>query len=287
MHRAYHALPPLKTPSGQPTGAVYGFCSMLLKVIEEFEPDYLAIAFDVKGPTFRHEEFPDYKAHRPEMDEELESQIGLVWEAVEAMQVPIYQMEGYEADDVIGSITNQISDKPRVEALVVSGDLDLLQLVSNRVRVVSTQRGISDTVVYDIPAVREKFGVTPAQLDDYKALVGDSSDNIPGIKGVGPKTAEHLLSQYGDVVTVYNCLDRIEGKYRRKLVGRQEEALRWRSLVEIKRDVPIDFSLEDAVFEAERLAKARTLFRQLGFKSLLKRIASLVPVGSNQTSLSL
>ncbi len=184
LHRAWHALPPLRTKDGTLVNAVYGFTSILLKIIKEFEPEYIACTFDLKGPTFRHEQFEAYKAQRETPPDEFIDQIELVYDVLEVFNIPIYSAQGYEADDVIGTLVHKMNKtKPDLKCIIVTGDMDALQLVNKQTCVFTIRRGIADTITYDEAAVRERYGFGPKQVIDYKALRGDPSDNIPGVTG--------------------------------------------------------------------------------------------------------
>ena len=198
VHRAYHALPPFSvTRTGEPTGAVYGFASMLLKVVSELKPTHWAVAFDTPAPTFRHKQFEAYKAHRPPAPEDLKSQFTRVRELVDAFNLPSFEVDGFEADDIIGTISRQASEQG-IDTVIVTGDTDTFQLVSPHVSVLTPRPGktFSDTIVYDGETVEQRYGLTPQQLADLRGLKGDPSDNIPGVSGVGEKTATKLLQQF-------------------------------------------------------------------------------------------
>ncbi len=272
VHRAYHAIPPLTNDEGIQTNAVFGFTSTLLTVLEKFQPDYIVATFDLPGKNFRHDMYSDYKATRKETPEDLIPQFDLVKDVVRSMGIVIAEMEGYEADDVIGTIAKQASGD-KVETIIVTGDKDTLQLVDDHARVFTMSRGIHDMVLYDRELVKEKMGVTVEQIPDYKGLRGDSSDNIPGVKGVGEKTAIALLSEYGDLDGVYANLNNIKDAWRKKLETDKEKAFLSKELGIIKTDVPIepinyDFAkTSDMTFDT-----ARKMFLQMGFTSLLKRL---------------
>jgi len=272
IHRAYHAIPPLTTDNGVQTNAVFGFTSTLLTVLEKFQPDYIVATFDLPGKNFRHEMFEDYKATRKETPEDLIPQFDLVKDVVRSLGIVIVEKEGYEADDVIGTIALQAT-KDDVETIIVTGDKDTLQLVDTHAKVFTMSRGIHDMVLYDREMVKEKMGVTVEQIPDYKGLRGDSSDNIPGVKGVGEKTAVALLAEYGDLDSIYAHLDDIKDAWRKKLEVDKEKAFLSKELGIIKTDVPIesinyDFTQTvDMTFDT-----ARKMFLQLGFTSLLKRL---------------
>ena len=241
VHRAYHALPPLNTSSGEQTNATLGFTTMLLKVLADEKPDYMAIAFD-KGRTFRHDAFPEYKAQRPQMAEDLRPQFARVRQIVEAFGFPIFEMEGYEADDLIGTLAAQSASR-QLNVLIVTGDTDTLQLVRPGIEVLVTKRGISDTVTYDEAGVRERYGLEPAQLTDLRGLRGDASDNMPQIPGIGDKTAATILQQFGTVENTFAHLDTMDAKLRAKLEGYQEQAVRNKYLATIVADLPVTLDL--------------------------------------------
>jgi DNA polymerase-1 len=200
IHRAFHALPPMTTKDGRLVNAVYGFTSVLLKVIKDFKPQYVAAAFDVAAKTFRHTDYAEYKATRVKAAQELYDQIPLVKEVLRALNIKVFEKPGYEADDVIGTLTIRDEvDKPNVESIVVTGDMDELQLVDANTKVYRLQKGMSDSLLYDTKLVKEKFGFTPAQVPDYTALAGDSSDNIPGAPGIGLKGAANILNKFANL----------------------------------------------------------------------------------------
>lgn len=274
LHRAYHAMPRLTTKSGRPVNAVYGFLNMLFRVFNDLKPDYVAVSFDKKGPTFRHLEFKDYKAKRPKMDDELVAQVEPVHEVVESLSIPIFEIEGYEADDVIGTLAKQAEDlkKEEVETVIVTGDRDALQLVNEKVKVYCPLKGLSNPILYDEKKVREAFGLKPKQLIDYKALRGDSSDNIPGVKGIGEVTAKKLLAKYGSLEEVYKNLDEIEARVEKKLIKDKKKAYLSRRLGEIVLKVPIRLDLKSCRLSDYDKKKAEKAFEKYEFRSLLKRL---------------
>ena len=273
IHRAYHALPPLTTKKGELVNAVYGFASTLLKVMDKFQPDYIAASFDLKGPTFRHKKFKDYKATRVKAPDELYAQIPKVKEVTRAFGIPIYEKEGFEADDVIGTITRNSQLATRnINIVIVTGDLDTLQLVDDRTKVYTMRRGISDSVLYDEKKVEERYGLKPEQLKDFKGLRGDPSDNIPGVKGIGEKTAASLIQKYGALERIYENLDKIKGAVREKLEKNKAQALISKDLGTIKTDVPIKFDLASCAARDFDRQKIINLFQELNFYSLIKRL---------------
>lgn len=283
IYRAYHAFPPLTSPDGLLVNAVYGFTRILLTAIDEYTPEYLAVAFDHKKPTKRAQEYKEYKAHRPQMPDDLRPQIELVKEVVAALNIPRFELEGYEADDLIGTVTKQVAaEKIRgLMNVVVTGDKDLLQLVDDQTHVWIPARGkYGGNTEYDRKAVQEKMGVTPAQIVDLKALMGDSSDNIPGVKGIGPKTAAGLITTFGTVDGVYKRVTElqtnraqkdplIKGAVFENLVQEKENAYISQKLAQIDRDVPITFQLSPCRVSDYDKTITIDLFNRLDFKSLI------------------
>ncbi|MCX8052166.1 MAG: DNA polymerase I [Armatimonadetes bacterium] len=271
LYRAFFAVRYLSTSEGQPTNAIFGLTSMLLKVLEE-KPDYIAVAFDTPRPTFRHEEFPDYKAQRKAIPEALLQQTEIARELVRAFNIPVVEVPGYEADDIIGAIARE-AEKQGVETLIVTGDLDTLQLVNEHTKVMTTQKGVSDTIVYDAYAVKDRFGLAPKQMTDYKGLKGDPSDNIPGVPGIGEKTAIELLKQYG---TLENLLEHIselpEGRVKKALEEHRELARLSKRLATIVTDLPDKPNLEQFRTREPDYDALRDLFVRLEFKTFLKRL---------------
>jgi DNA polymerase-1 len=277
IHRAYHALPPLTNKKGELLNAVYGFTSILLKVINELKPDYIAASFDLAGPTFRHEEYKDYKATRVKAPDELYAQIGRVKEVTRAFNIPIYEKEGFEADDVIGTMVAQAEKSSGdlgigTENIIVTGDLDALQLVSPKTKVYALRRGMSDTVIYDEAAVGNRYGIKPEQLVDFKGLRGDPSDNIPGVKGVGEKTALELIKKYESIEGVFKNIGEIKGALKEKLERDKMQAFMSKKLSEIVKNVPIKLDLEEAITHKFDRRKITDLFQELNFFSLIKRL---------------
>lgn len=279
IHRSYHALPPLTTKEGKMVNAVYGFASTLLKVMKDLKPTHMAVTFDMAGGTFRDELYIDYKATRVKADQELYDQIPFVHELVEAFGIPIYEKKGYEADDVIGTIVQKAnSQKPIAKRIIVTGDMDTLQLIDQHTEVYTLRKGLSDVVVYDAQKAQERFGITPEQLIDYKALRGDPSDNIPGVSGIGEKTATELLKKFNTLDTLYQAVedgsvaDYFSASVVKKLKEGKEQAYLSQKLATIFRDVPIDFHLSDCVVQPFRMDAILPVFQKFEFTSLLKRI---------------
>ncbi|MBI4033951.1 MAG: hypothetical protein HY378_00165 [Candidatus Brennerbacteria bacterium] len=275
IHRAYHALPPLTTPEGKPIGAVYGLASMLLKIAREERPDYTAAAFDTPEATFRDELFEDYKAQRPKVDEELVGQLAEARNLFREFNIPSFEKPGYEADDIIATLAKKFDGGGNLKVIILTGDLDTLQLVSGSEVVVKTpKKGVSETMIYDEEAVKERYGVGPGKLNDYKGLTGDPSDNVPGVPGVGPKTASKLIQEFGSLEKLYENLGKTEGKLKEKLLENRGKALLSRKLVELRKDIPLEANLESLVFDSPGNEKLTKYFDKLGFQSLAKRIAS-------------
>jgi DNA polymerase-1 len=273
-YRAYFALPPtLSTSRGELTNAVFGFTSMLLNVLRDEKPDYIAVTFDV-GKTFRHEEYKEYKAHRAKMPDELRTQMARIQEIVRALSIPIIEVEGYEADDVLGTLA-QKAENEGVEILIVTGDTDTFQLIDEHTRVLTSRRAFSDTIVYDQQGIEERYGLKPQQLIDYKALVGDTSDNIPGVRGIGDKTATRLLQRYGNVEEIYAHLDEVKSsRFRNALEKGREGAFLSKFLATIVTDVPAELDLEACRTSEFDQEKVKELFRELEFRTLLNRLPS-------------
>ncbi len=269
LHRAYHALPPLSSPQGQLVNAVYGFLKMLFKLREDLEPDYLAVAFDTPKPTFRHQKFVGYQAKRPKMDEELAGQIDLAKKALTIMGIKRLEKEGFEADDLLGTLAEKF--KKNNEVFIVTGDRDLMQLVDKQVFLYFPQRGLSAPLLVKEEEVEEILGVKPAQVVDYKALAGDSSDNYPGVAGVGPKTAQKLLQEYGSLEKIYQNLAKIEPlSLREKLEKGREAAFLSQELATVKRDIPLEINLDDLYLSVWDKQETEDFFKNLGFRSFLK-----------------
>jgi len=281
VHRAFHALPPLTTKDGKLVNAVYGFTTILLKIIKDLKPDYLACAFDREGKTFRHEEFKEYKAQRIKQPDELYEQIPIIEEILKVFQIPVIDSEkpGFEADDVIGTVINKLKKEGKeLKNIIVTGDLDTLQLIDDHTEVFTLKKGISDTITYDERVVKERYGLTPKQLIDFKALRGDPSDNIPGVKGIGEKTAAQLIKEFGSLENLYKNLNskKIKDRVRELLKGHQGKAFLSKKLATIIQDVPLKFDLSKTKIENYNLQEVYDLFQKLGFKSLLNRLPTMV-----------
>ena len=285
IHRSFHALPTtLRTKDGTVVNAVYGFSSFLLKACLEFKPKYLVLTLDSAGPTFRHEKYVDYKATRAVAPDEFYQQIPLVEEVAKALDIPIFTKSGFEADDLIGTIVSRAAKETDWESYIVTGDMDSLQLVNPRTFVYAMSRGLSESVTYDEAAVKERYGLRPEQIVDYKALRGDPSDNIPGVKGVGEKTAIELLQTFGTLKGVYEAVkkndSRLKPRIAELLITSQEDAWLSQSLATIKCDVDLAIDWESLRLDSFDLEKATELFTALEFRSLLGRLRQLKSLAS-------
>jgi len=277
LHRAYHALPPLTTRSGELVNAVYGFTTMLLRVVDELKPHYLIVAFDTPKPTFRHAEFVGYQAQRPKMEDELAGQIEKVQRIVRAMGIPVFAIEGYEADDVIGTLAKRAAKK-KIEVVIATGDRDMFQLVQEGIKIYAPVKGMGETQIFDAKKIEDKMGVKPIQIADFKGLTGDPSDNYPGVPGIGPKTAAELLKRFKTLENIYKNLAMV-GRFFNpsvvaKLVQGKESAELSRKLAIIEVDVPLKLDLEKAQFVLTEEEKAMVIeeFKVLGFRSLVERM---------------
>lgn len=276
IHRSFHALPPLSTKSGQLVNAVYGFATVLMKMFKDLKPTHVVVTFDRKEKTFRDEMYAEYKATRVKAPDELYAQIPYVHQLVESFNIPIFEAAGYEADDLIGTITQQAKG---IEKVIVTGDMDTLQLIDDHTSVYTMRKGIGDTTVMDAAAVKERYGITPEQMIDYKALRGDASDNIPGVKGIGEKTAADLLQNFGTLEKLYEALEKDGPKVRKlspsvreKLIAGKKSALLSKKLATIVRDAPITFELAAAERKHYDRDQVVEFFQALGFSSLVSKL---------------
>jgi len=280
IHRAYHALPPLKTKNGELINAVYGFLLVFLKAIKEFHPEYIAAAFDLKAPTFRHNHFKEYKAKRPKMPDEFYQQIPIIKDFLKAFNVPIFEKEGFEADDIIGTISDLLSKNEKdLEIIILTGDSDMFQLINKNTKVYAPRKGLKDTLLYDEEKIREKYNLTPDQLIDFKALKGDASDNISGVKGIGEKTAIELIRKFKNLENLYKEIENeteeskeIKERIKEILIKNKEEAFFSKMLVEIRKDAPIDFKLENCQWKGYNKKNAEELLKNYEFFTLINKL---------------
>ena len=283
IHRAYHALPPLTTKKGEPVGAIYGFLLVFFKALKEFTPDFIVATFDLPAPTFRHKEFIHYKANRPKMPDELSWQIFKIKEILSDFNIPIFEKEGFEADDLIGTVSKLAPKKqiiPEIETVILSGDSDILQLVDSHTKVYNLKKGVKNTILYDTEKIKERYqGLIPQQLPDFYGLKGDPSDNIPGVKGVGEKTGIQLIKEFGNLENLYEELEKntekarnLKIKLKQILLNYKNEAFFSKNLAQIKTDVPIDFNLEKCRFKNYDKERIAEIFKEFEFYSLLEKI---------------
>jgi len=283
IHRAFHALPPLKTKKGELVNAIYGFLLAFFKAIKEFNPDYVVAAFDFPAPTFRHIKYKLYKATREKAPDELYEQIPKIKELLGNFNIQIFEKQGFEADDLIGTIAQKAAKKqiyPEVETIILTGDLDALQLVGKNTKVYALRKGVKDAIFYDEEKVKEKYdGLLPGQLIDFKALRGDPSDNIPGVFGVGEKTAISLIKKFNSLENLYRELrknseqiKKMKETLRKKLMDYKDQAFVSKMLAQIKKDVEIDFDLGKCVWGRYNKNKIIEIFEQYEFKTLINRL---------------
>jgi DNA polymerase I len=276
IHRAFHAVPEnLTTKSGEPINATFGFTNILIKALGDVKPDYIAMTFDRAAPTFRHEQFVAYKAHRPTLPDNMRPQFGRIRELVEAFGIPIYEKDGFEADDVLGTLSVQATQQG-VDTIIFTGDMDTLQLVNEHVQVMVAKKGISEVTTYDEAKVQARYGIPPQRIPDFKGLVGDTSDNIPGVPGIGEKTASKLLAEYGDLEGVLSHVDELKPKEQRLLRDAAYQARQSKFLATIVLDAPVQLDLQACRVGNIHRDKVLALFRELEFRSLIEKVLALL-----------
>ena len=276
LYRAHYALirNPLTNSAGTPTSAIFGFANQIFQIIDDEKPDYLVTAFDSKGKNFRHEIFSDYKANRSEMPDEIQQQLPYLWKLLEAMNIPVLRVDGVEADDIIGTVAKKCNDN-NLQCNIVSGDKDFMQLINDSTFLYAPQARKREKEIFNSDKVIEKWGVGPENIIDLLGLMGDSSDNVPGVQGVGPKTAMKLIKDFGSIENIYSNIDDIKNeKMREKLINNKENALLSKQLVTILTDVQIDSSIESFLKREMNDKDLEEIFKELEFSGLLKRIGS-------------
>src|SRR3989344_7824093 len=284
IHRAYHALPDFSSSSGEPTGALYGLSAMLISILRELKPDYIVACYDMPKKTFRHEVYKEHKAKRPKLDSELATQINRSRDIFKGFSIPLYEKEGFEADDIIGTIAHEAKKEKDTRVIIASGDMDTLQLADGKkVQVYTLRKGMSDTILYDEAKVEERFGFSAKFLPDFKGLRGDPSDNIVGIKGIGDKTATLLIRKFGSLENMYRALKKDRNLFLKeglteRVVGLleegEEEAFFSKVLAQIRLDAPIKFKVPERTFsETFDPGEARAPFLGVGFRKLFPRPA--------------
>jgi len=286
IHRAFHALPPLTTKKGELVNAIYGFLLVFLKAIKDFQPDFIVACFDSPELTFRHKKFKEYKAKRPVTPKELYKQIPKVKEILETFNVQIFERQGFEADDLIGTISKKFSQKqifPEIEIIILSSDLDLLQLADRYTKIYLLKKGVKNIILYDENLVRERYqGLNPSQLVDFKALRGDPSDNIPGVRGIGEKTAIELVLEFGNLKNLYKEIERnserikkFKSRLKEILLKYKEQAFLSKVLSQIKKELPINFDFKECYWTEYNKEKIIQILRKFEFYSLIKRLSKL------------
>ena len=277
LYRAFYALPELSTKKGEKTQGVYGFLLTLFKEIKEIKPNYIFCCFDLPEKTFRHKKFKEYKAKRKKMPEDLKTQIPILEEILTAMEIPIFKKEGYEADDLIATLVKKILEKNNFEIFILSGDYDLLQVLKNNVKLVVFKRGIKEKEIFDEKKVKETFGISPSQIPDLKALAGDQSDNIPGIKGIGKKTAISLLRIHQNIEKILERVEKgrivLDLSTTKILKEKKDELLFSKFLTTVKENVKIEFKFKKFGFFDEK--RLKEILKKYEFFSLIKRIPEI------------
>lgn len=275
LYRAFYALPPLTTRDGIYTNGVYGFLTMFYKVIEEYKPEYITVVFDKKGPTFRHKEYEDYKAGRIKTPNELSLQFPILKDVLDKLNIRRYELEGFEADDIAGTIA-KLGENQGLEVIALTGDKDYLQLASKTTKILLTKKGITDMEIYDYDAVLERYELTPLQFIDLKGLMGDKSDNIPGVPSIGEKTGIKLLKQYSSIDGIYENICNISGKLKEKLIEHRHQAYMSRMLSQIITNIPLDIDMEEMKVKEPKSEELYEIYQRLEFKLFLDRIDSTV-----------
>ena len=285
MHRSFHALPPLQNKKGEQAGAIYGFLLTLFRAIKDLGPDFIAATFDLPAPTFRHKKFKEYKAKRKKAPEEFYQQIPIMKKVLAAFSIPVFEKEGFEADDLIATISKKAPKEQKYSKLkiyILTGDFDTLQLVNKNTKIYTLGRGIRETMIYDREKILERFDLNPEQMVDYKALAGDPSDNVPGVTGIGKKTATNLLKEFVTLENLYKKIEKegekqnIKPRVKELLLKNKEQAFFSQDLVKTREDAPVDFNVEKCKFGDFNKEKVEKILTELEFFSLLNRVPSLL-----------
>src|SRR5437762_2076987 len=275
IHRAFHAVPEnFSTSSGEPVNATFGFTSMLMKILLEEKPDYIAVTFDRPSPTFRHTEYALYKAHRPALPDNMKPQFARIRDVVQAFGLQMYEQDGFEADDVLGTLSRQ-AEALGVDTIIYTGDMDTLQLVTDHVLVKVAKRGITEVTEYNQQEVETRYGFVPRKLPDFKGLVGDKSDNIPGVPGIGEKTASKLLADYGSLEGILAHLDELKPREQKLIRDKAEQAKESKFLATIVRNVPVQLDLDACRIEHMNRDNVLTIFRELEFRTMVGKVIEL------------
>lgn len=288
LHRSFHALPPLVNNKGEQTGAIYGFLLTLFKAINDLHPNFIAATFDFPAPTFRHKKFKEYKAGRKKPPEEFYQQIPKTKEILTAFSIPVFEKEGFEADDLIATIVKKTQlEDPQLEIYILTGDLDTLQLVNDKTKICTFGKGIKETVVYDRNKIKERFGLEPRQMVDFKALAGDPSDNIPGATGIGQKTATEILKKYDNLENIYKKIEEgdakdIKPRVKDILLRNKEQVFFSRVLAKTRNDAIINFDVKKCQWGKYDKEKLVQLLKDLEFYTLIKRLAEFNNVSQDK-----
>lgn len=280
IHRAFHSIPKSLSYQGKPINALYGFYSMLYTALDNLNPKYLVFCLDSPGPTFRDKEYIAYRAQRKPADPDLKHQFPLIIDSLENSGLTHFSMGGYEADDILATLSKQaLAKKEKLDVFIITGDKDLMQLVNKKVKLFMPVRGLSETKTYDIKAVIERLGVRPNQVVDLKALMGDQSDNYPGVTGVGPKTATDLLTEYDNLDNIYKHIDNIKPTLRLKLERDKDNAYLSQKLAQLEYSVPVKLSLKSSRLTDQKIEKLLQVFSLYNFKSLTSRFSKKYKLG--------
>jgi len=271
IHRAFHSIPKTLTYQGRPINAMYGFYSMLYSALDLLNPKYLAFCLDAPGPTFRDKEYIAYRTQRKPADPDLKHQFPLIIDSLKQSRLTHYSLGGYEADDLLATLSQKVSQKNKITTYIITGDKDLMQLVNSKVKLFMPVKGLSQIQIYNTSAVKARLGITPSQVVDLKALMGDSSDNYPGVAGIGPKTAVNLLEEYKSLDNIYKNLDKIKPSIRAKLEKDKDNAYLSQKLAQLESSVPIKFSLKDAKITPQTINQLVEVLKTYNFKSLISR----------------
>lgn len=276
FHRAYHALPPMKNENGESVQAVLGFCSMLMNVLLKEKPDFLAVCFDKKGKTFRHEEYAEYKGTRVKGPDDLYTQFPAAKEFLESFSVPQFEIEGFEADDLIATLATQAISHNELHTQIFTGDRDAIQLVCEKTSVLAPIRGVSEMIEFDEKTVFEKYELSPSQMADFKGLFGDNSDNIKGVPGIGKKTAQKLLAEYKNIENIYDHIEDFKGSLKEKLISGKENAFLSKKLGTLVKDAPVLLDLDKSKIYDFNENTLRHFLEKMKFSSLEKRLSTLL-----------
>ncbi|MCX6733819.1 MAG: hypothetical protein NTX63_03310 [Candidatus Peregrinibacteria bacterium] len=275
IHRAFHAIPMLTTSSGQPTNAIYGFCSMIMNLLIKERPEYIVIAYDRKGKTFRDDLYTEYKATRTKAPQELYDQMPLIKDVMRAFKIPQFEVDGFEADDIIATITHKMESNADIHCYIATGDRDAFQLITHAVSVITPKSGFKEYATYTPEKVKEEFGITPEQFCDYKTLRGDTSDNIPGVPGIGEKIATDLLKKYETIDGILNHLSELSPAIAKKMTEGKDSLEMSRKLVTLNHEVPIDFVLDECTTHNFDVSEITRLFEGYEFRSLVRKLGEL------------